>query len=228
MNKFNLLSVNQDAKTIKGLGQGFLTGILYLAPANESGFQVCPKSSAGCRESCLYSAGRGAFSNVKNARIKRTTKFFKDRENFLKDLIMDVEILNIQAKRLGLTPCVRLNGTSDIDWETIKTEGGLSIIERFKDIQFYDYTKFKNRKPNFENYHLTYSRSEVDSDQDIKEVVKTGLNVAVVFNSIPAEWLGYRVISGDTSDLRFKDPRGVIIGLKAKGKAKKDKTGFVV
>lgn len=227
MNKFNLLSVNQDAKTKKGLGSGFLTGILYLAPSEESGFQVCANASEGCKASCLYTAGRGAFSNVQRARINRTLKFFNDRENFLGDLIMDIEVLKIQAKRLGLTPCVRLNGTSDIDWQNIKLDGK-SLIEIFPDIQFYDYTKFKTRSSRFQNYHLTYSRKETDTLQDIKTIMDNGTNVAIVFKTMPQEWEGFKVISGEENDIRFNDPQGVIIGLRAKGKAKQDKSGFVL
>lgn len=228
MFKYNLLSVNQDTKTIKGVEKGILTGILYLAPSMESGFQTCPNASKGCKEACLYTAGRGAFSNVKKARINRTLRFFNDRENFFKDIIMDIEILKIQAKRLNLIPCVRLNGTSDIDWQGIKAESGLSIIELFNNIQFYDYTKFKNREPRFKNYHMTYSRKETDSVTDIKAIIKKGINVAVVFKTIPSHWIGLRVISGEESDIRFNDPKGVIIGLIAKGKAKKDISGFVI
>ena len=36
------------------------------------------------------------------------------------------------------------------------------------------------------------------------------------------------VINGDKTDMRFKDPVGVIVGLKAKGKARKDTSGFVI
>lgn len=59
-----LLSVSADAKTVKGNEYGYLTGILYLAPANLSGYEVCPKASDGCKAGCLFYAGFGAYNNV--------------------------------------------------------------------------------------------------------------------------------------------------------------------
>ena len=123
---------------------------------------------------------------------------------------------------------------------------GLTIFEAFKEVQFYDYTKapISKRQNLPENYHLTYSYSEDTTPEMIADNIANGRNVAVVFNvckydnrkschnkckcSLPTTWMGYKVISGDDSDLRFNDDIGVIVGLKAKGKAKHDNSGFVV
>jgi hypothetical protein len=127
-----------------------------------------------------------------------------------------------QAEKKGLTPAFRLNGTSDISWEKY------GIIEEFPNVQFYDYTKVRNRKvSHLKNYHLTFSKAD-GNDSDVEKVVSQGMNVAAVFTKVPETYLGRKVINGDETDLRFLDEKNVIVGLKAKGKAKKDTTGFVV
>lgn len=218
-----------DAKTIKGEKFGYLTGILYLAPANEAGMgNLCPNASAGCLASCLFTAGRGKMSNVRKARINKTLKFFKDKQGFIDNLIENITSLATKAAKEGKKICIRLNGTSDIPWER------LGIYDKFPEIQFYDYTKSPTRAKEWAqgkmpaNYHLTFSRSE-SNESDAINVLEHGGNVAVVFSGgIPATWKGYTVIDGDLSDLRFNDPKGVVVALKAKGDGKKDSTGFVV
>jgi len=224
-----LLSLSTDAKTIKGEKIGVLTGILYLAPANVSGYEVCPRRSKGCTDACLYTAGRGVFKSVKNARIKKTKLFFENRDVFLDLLYKDIKALIKKADKNNMTPAVRLNGTSDIEWTRFK------IMKDFPDVQFYDYTKVLNRLsksiPN--NYHLTFSKNETN-DEDCDHALKLGFNVAAVFNTkkgeaLPKLYKEHTIYNGDETDVRFKDPKGgYIIGLIAKGNAKKDDTGFVV
>jgi hypothetical protein len=227
---YSLLGVNTDAKTSKGSKYGYLTGILYLAPANESGWEVCPGRSEGCTHACLFTAGRGAFNNVKSARIRKTQLLFKNRAEFLKQLRNDVANLAKEAKAKDLKPCVRLNGTSDLGWEGLAKD----IIAEFPEVQFYDYTKVITRMKRFcegkfpANYHLTFSRSE-SNWTDCQEVLKAGGNVAAVFyKQLPPQYDGFNVVDGDLSDLRFNDSKNVIVGLKAKGKAKNDDSGFVI
>ena len=236
-----LLSINQDVKTKKGLKEGFLTGIMYFAPYKISGFNVCSSATTGCIKSCLYSAGMGVFNNVQKARINRTLFFKNDQKAFFKQLIKEITALINKAKKEGLKPVIRLNGTSDIPYENIAVihENKLynNIFTLFNDVQFYDYTKVVKRLTStnytsLRNYVLTFSRAENNTD-DCIQALKSGINVASVFkeklpNSYKINSLKYQVLNGDLTDLRFKDKSGVIIGLLAKGKAKKDNTGFVI
>ena len=237
----NILSIGNDAKTIKGNKIGYLTGILYLAPHTLAGREtVCPMSKlAACETGCLYSAGRGAFTSIQKARIAKTIRFFDDRENFMLDLIYSIEGLIRKANKLGLTPLVRLNGTSDIQWEkiAITNKDGVTydnIMDIFPSVQHYDYTKIPTRNNLPANYDLTFSYSGVITFQ--KAVKKANTNIelsrmAVVFDkaeNIPKSFLLIPVIAGDNSDVRHTEPKGVIVALYAKGKARHDQSGFVV
>lgn len=217
----------QNAKTVKGEKEnGVLTAILYLAPYNLSGVNLCPKASKGCAAACLYSAGRGAFQNVQDARMRKTKFFLNDRDGFVAQLVEEIGKAKRKAERKGLSLAVRLNGTSDIVWEKIAPE----IFEKHSDVQFYDYTKIAKRIVNAglpKNYYLLFSRSESNEHEALK-VLKLGGNVAAVFDSMPKRYKGFPVIDGDKSDARFLERGGRIVGLKAKGKARKDSTGFVV
>ena len=224
-----------NAKTLKGEKVGFRTFGLHLSPAHKSGFNVCQWSSAGCRAACLDTAGRGCMSNVQNSRIAKTQRFFKDNFSFMSDLRVEIGKAIKSAERKDLTPCFRLNLTSDIPWENILKGSKKNVMEDYPTCNFYDYTKgyyrmlawLDGKMP--DNYHLTFSRSEETSDHRMKKILSLGGNVAVVFRgSLPETYLGFPVIDGDENDLRFKDPKGVIVGLVEKGLAKKDETGFVV
>ena len=226
-----------NAKTLKGEKVGFRTFGLHLSPADKSGFNVCQWSSAGCRAACLDTAGRGCMSNVQNSRIAKTQRFFKDNFGFMSDLRIEIGKAIKSAAKKSLTPCFRLNLTSDIPWENIRKHRAdkINVMEEFPQVNFYDYTKgfyrmrawLDGKMP--DNYHLTFSRSEVTSDNKMKTILALGGNVAVVFRgTLPKTYLGYPVVNGDENDLRFKDPKGVIVGLVEKGLAKKDETGFVV
>lgn len=232
-----LLAIAADAKTVKGTKKGYLTGVMYLAPHNISGFQVCPKASDGCKLACLYKAGRGVYSNTQNARIAKTRYFFEKRAEFMAQLVKEVAGLARKAKRDGLIPVVRLNGTSDLGWEKIAVERDgvayASIMEAFPDIQFYDYTAILGRTKalSLPNYHLTFSLKE-NNDRDAVKALEQGYNVAVVMNTgrreaKPATWSGYPVYDADETDLRFLDPSGHIVALFPKGPARRDTSGFV-
>ncbi len=225
-----------NTKTIKSQSAGYMTFILHLAPADEAGVgNMCAKSTAGCRAGCLNKAGHGgmftpgAITNpVQTARVRRTKLFASDRQAFLTLLVMDtIEACRIATKK-QLIPIFRLNGTSDIPWEKI-TVDGYSIFDFFPDIQFYDYTKILGRKvTHIPNYHLTFSQAD-GNEADVDAAIKQGYNIATVFyKSLPLEYKGLTVVNGDESDMRFLDPTGVIVGLTAKGPAKKDYTGFVI
>lgn len=234
----HLLAVSSDAKTVKGEKMNILTGILYLAPHNISGFQVCPKATDGCKVACLYTAGRGAYSCTQKARIAKTRLFFLNRDYFMINLVKDIEALIRKATKHGMVPAVRLNGTSDIPWEKIKCfrngKPYRNIMDAYKTVKFYDYSAILGRKLALEtpNYGLTFSLKE-NNDADAIKALEEGYNVAVVMrlkksDPKPETWNGFPVIDGDESDVRFMDPKGGhIIALTAKGKARYDTSGFV-
>jgi hypothetical protein len=225
-----LLSVG-NTKTMKGEARGYLTFILHLAPASLSGFNVCPGSSAGCRAACLNTSGRGKMNMVQAARVRKTQWFFNDRDSFMAQLLKDIRQGYLSAVRQGFVPVYRLNGTSDIRWEHISCMVGDTEVDNvmlaFPTLQFYDYTKLSNRKNLPANYHLTFSQSE-NNQAKVAEAFANGMNVATVFKNVPDTYNGRPVICGDNDDLRFLDATGVYVGLTAKGKAKKDISGFVV
>ena len=226
MSKYELLSVESDAKTVKGNDAGVLTGILYLAPAMEADgvHDLCPKATDECRQSCLYGAGMAAvFPTIKEARIRKTLAYLANPEAFVARLNRDIVKLRKEARRRGMIPAVRINGTSDLP------QLARRIAQDNPDIQGYDYTKID--RPwlrTLPNYHLTFSFSGENLEACL-EALDHDINVAVVFQGhLPVEWNGYRVIDGDESDLRFTDPVGVIVGLKAKGDARKLAAGGFV
>jgi hypothetical protein len=236
-----------NPKTLKGMQQGYNTYILHLAPATLSGHNTCPKATKGCINACLNTAGRGGMfkrgentNTIQEARIRKTKLFYNDRDTFMHLLYKDITLAIKQSAKLGLTPVFRLNGTSDISWEKYPVTMGnvtySNIFAAFEFIQFYDYTKVLGRKVNnISNYHLTFSAAD-GNDNDVDNAIKQGYNIAVVFNlkkTLPMpEYHRFNnqvrpVFNGDESDLRFLDPDNHIVGLYAKGKAKKDTSGFV-
>lgn len=233
--KLNLISNgNTNAKTVKNDQE---TYILYLSPynLNDTGKNICPFATKGCAAACLNSAGRGKFSNVQLARRRKTNLFFQDPQKFTQDLALDLAKINNKALKENKTIFVRLNGTSDINFEKLLNRYLNISFAQFAGLKFYDYTKDKNKALEYstsekrEKYRITYSRSEKDSERDIQTLLNNGVNVAAVFaKELPATYLGYQVINGDETDLRFNDQLGVIVGLKAKGDAKKDTSGFVI
>jgi hypothetical protein len=251
-----------NPKLKKGRARGYSSAVLHLAPANRSGREVCHHRSKGCTLACLNLAGHGGImldaaglNAVQRARIARTDMYFDARAMFFWVLVDAIESHIRRAVKKGLTPVVRLNGTSDLDWENEgftdrSGEEFASVMARFPGVQFYDYTKNPARamlsayKRLPANYVITFSRSETRANNRACEnVLAAGGNVAVVFNicrckrackhelpDIGFTYFGRRVISGDHDDLRFLDPTGVgvVVGLKAKGPAKTDASGFVV
>jgi hypothetical protein len=233
----DLLSIGADAKTVKGETFGFLTGILYLAPYTTTKWNTCSMAGvAECYGACLFTAGRGAMSNVAQGRINKTIWFFEERSSFMLQLSANIKALVAKAAKQGKAPLIRLNGTSDIRWETVgftDTDGTVydNIMQAFPDVQFYDYTKDCNRRDLPANYDLTFSDSGVDAYQKYVDIaVSNGMRIATVFRdvaSIPTMHRGMAVVGGDNSDIRHLEDKGIVVALYAKGKAKLDDTGFV-
>jgi len=220
-----LLSTS-NAKLLKGKKKGFVSYGLSLSPYTLSGKNFCSHASAGCAAACLNTAGMGRFSNVQAARLAKSHRFIEDRAGFLTDLNKELVRLEKQAKA-GKKISVRLNVLSDLPWENLVN------MKDYPTINFMDYTKNPQRMEKWikgelpENYHLTFSRSECNEIVALA-ILKSGGNVAVVFETVPVSWQGVQVVDGDETDLRFLDPSPCVVGLKAKGDAKKDNSGFVV
>jgi hypothetical protein len=209
------------------------TYILYLAPALQNSFKinVCPKASKGCIKSCLFTAGRAKFiTTINAARTEKTDFMLFDPTKFYRKLA--AEIFFNYTVAFNEKIAFRLNGTSDINhYQQIKRYANFDINTLPTNVIFYEYTKNLhqafNWQKNFPRVNVTFSKSE-NNWQECVLALNSGINVAVVFNQVPESYKGYKVIDGDVSDQRFEDERGVIVGLKAKGEAKNDKTGFVV
>ena len=228
-----LMFKSGNPKTIKNQSVSGLEDIviqfLNLAPSDLSGYNMCPMASIGCKKACLHTAGNPVFQAQKDmGRINRARFYMQDRPNFMKQLVRELENFVKWCKKNNKIGAVRLNTTSDISWEIFE------IFEKFPTLQFYDYTKIQKRAMKFArgeyppNYHLTYSLNEDNYKKAIK-VLKNGGNVAVVFRKdLPKTFSGYKVINGDEHDLRYLDKKNVVVGLKAKGKAKTDMSGFVL
>jgi hypothetical protein len=235
-----LLGIDTNAKTIKGEQYGIKTAILYLMPAEQGGTQLCPMAkTAGCEKACLFTAGRGAMNSVMLSRLRKTLYFNQYRDQFMLQLQNELIRERAKAKRKGYKLIVRLNGTSDIRWENEPIgHAYANIMQALPDIQFYDYTKIANRKGVPANYDLTFSYSGVEAYQPfVAKAVANGDRIAVVFrdraivNAMLANgdtFLGLPVVDGDNTDIRHLDPKGAVVALYAKGKARKDQSGFVV
>jgi len=233
MPKYNLLSQGSTKiEKSNKLSDEWFSRIIYLAPDDlaDGKRTLCPfAKKAGCSEACLNTAGHGKFSNVQQARIRKSLLFLNDQQEFMRQLVEDANKFLKECDRLGKKPALRLNGTSDIQWEHIKVDGHENIFAMFPQIQFYDYTKIPTRKvEHIPNYHLTWSYSEADGKYAalIKNVSN---NIAVVFReALPEVFKGFKVIDGDKHDMRFLDETQVVVGLVEKGEAKKDTSGFVI
>lgn len=227
----NLLS--KGTTNVKTAKNELPTFILYMSPstANSKGINVCPNSSKGCVASCLFTAGMGVFSNVISARTAKTDYYLNDRQKFSEQLVKELAKIN----KKGVKTAIRLNGTSDLDLHSIiGNRTNLNVFTEFTNLEFYDYTKIIGKVRKYvdtPNYTITYSRSEDNEAQCIEVLNEKLCNVAVVFDDkkpLPKTWQGFEVIDGDLADDLMLKNKGIVIGLKAKGKAKKDTTGFVV
>ena len=231
------LLTTSNPKIQKGVKRGYFTTIQHFAPSKLSGVNVCLDATPECIRFCLNKAGRGGIFKagektnvIQEARKRRTRFFHNDIVGYHTKLIKEITAHVKRANKLGLKPCVRLNGTSDLAWE----DGFAPLFWRFEDVQFYDYTKSFDRMMRYlkgpwptKNYHLTFSRSELN-DAECNKVLAAGGSVAVVFESVPHTFRGRPVHDGDSDDLRFLDPPGSWVGLKAKGKLARELSSFKI
>ena len=171
-----------------------------------------------------------AFRTHTNARDRRAALILENPRLFVKRLRAELTLLETDALQYDLRPAIRLNGTSDLRWECLYPE----LFNDFPHLQFFDYTKLHIRVRHHlqeklpANYHLTFSADATNHRQAI-DLLHQGGTVAVVFwPNLPKTWWGFPVIDGDLHDARFLDPRGVVVGLRAKGAARVDTTGFTI
>lgn len=233
----NRIFSSDNPKAIKARDYGYMNAIHYMAPARLAGVgNLCGNASQGCIDLCLgqHSGAATYYPSVIQSRIAKARRFMKERHAYLKDMTKAIHAEIRKARRHSVKLCVRPNGSTDIAFEGIRDADGMTLLERFPDVQFTDYTKSVKRALAHAagkmpaNYSLTFSRSETN-DADCLRVLQAGGTVAVVFRHKPTHWQGYPVIDGDAHDLRHLDPRGVVVALSPKGnKAKKDKSGFVL
>lgn len=219
------LLTEQSTKLAKGEKLGYLSAVLYLDPSIE---QICPKAGL-CRALCLKDSGLLGLPAGQNAQRKRTELLLADRKAFEAQLAVEIERFLRKAERKGMTPCIRINGTSDLRGLAI------TMARRFPLVQFYDYSKIPTtRRETWPiNYHVTFSHDGPGNANTCLDELGRGTSVAVCFSTkrgetLPAAWYGWPVIDGDAHDLRFLDPHGVVVGLRAKGRARKTQSGFVV
>ena len=242
--------IDQDLKNLAKVWVSENPHMIHLLDLLEmDNSNVCPFSGK-CVVPCLRTSGRLKFTESQIAMLKRRLLFaysMKYNPEIYFNLLCEyIEKELRKAQKLGLQLAVRLNGTSDIRWERLNMKtgkqdapiSGTSIIRKFPNVQFYDYTKF----PNFlriswmpwENYHLTYSYNEETTPFEVESNFKLGRNIAIVFRSEMPKQIMFNgnlieVIDGDQHDLRLPsiDGQSKFVGLTAKGKAKSDFSGFV-
>ena len=214
-------SCSQSMKLRLSEENGVLTYGLYLAPANMSGYEVCPCSKF-CREFCLNGSGHNKVEllsgkgRIQRARILKTRLFFENRDLFMSLLIHEITKWKSYASEKNLGFAIRLNCTSDISPEDF-VYNGQNILQIFPEIQFYDYTKVYSRirlLGKYPNYDLTYSYNGHNENLSRKFLEKGG-KVAVVFatNEMPEKFWGFPVTNGNLYDMRYLDPSGNVIFL---------------
>lgn len=214
-------NVSTSSKIAKSEKYEELTYVLYLAPHTLSGYNVCPQATEHCKASCLFESGHNRIdiheNRITQSRITKTKLYFEHRDFFSAWVFAEIEMYQRKAANLGYKFSVRLNGTSDINPETIKVNG-LNVFQKFPNTQFYDYSKVLNRMKlltKYPNYDLTYSFSG-DNWLQCEVALMNNMRVAVVFDEVPLYYMGYDVIDGDRFDMRYLDPTNCIVGLKFK------------
>jgi hypothetical protein len=221
---------NTNAKTAKN---SLKTFIMYLTPGTTNGVNLCPKASKNCLLVCLHTAGlAGIYPTINAARLAKTEQYLKDKPAFIRALSYEIMKQYNKAKKNGEQIAIRLNGTTDVDFiYLLQKYAGLDIATLAPVVYFYDYTKILQKAIRYQahpNYTVTFSRSE-SNQAETETAIKLGINVAAVFSGdLPATYLGAPVIDGDKSDILMIYNKGAVLGLKAKGRAKKDASGFVI
>lgn len=229
-----------STKVEKGRKYSIETAVLYLAAGSLSGLNLCPDASPGCLSNCLKFGFHLGMEMQTRAQLEKTYWLVLFPGDFLRQLEREIERFETRARKKGMQPALRLNGTSDVRWEVT------GIMQRFPGVQFYDYTKIPlSDRETVRNYHLTYSVSELPGSLERgKEYARNGHSFAVVVGDKErtqkgtremqrqilesGEFEGFPAVDGNQTDARMLDPKGSAVVLRAiAGAATKDKTGFV-
>ena len=214
-----------SAKLVHSLKVNVATYGIYLAPADVSGYNVCP-NSVHCKAHCLATSGHnmlqilsGKNNSIHNSRVKKTRLFFENNELFMKLLVAEISLAKAKYEKLGYFFSVRLNCTSDINIADFNLNGK-NITEIFPTVMFYDYTKVFSYLKNVDKYpNLYYTFSYNGFNWDLCELaLQKTVRVAVVFEKkLPKYFNGIPVIDGDAEgDYRPANPKHCIVGLKLK------------
>jgi len=225
MKLLDTTSGNTKIKKTQDSGDNVRLAGLSLMPNN---FLCAGSKAAGCMEDCLKTSGlAGIYPTINEARQKKTDFFQNDLEGFIKQLMKELTNFDKLCTKTGKQGCVRLNVLSDIQWEN------LGIPQAFPNLFFYDYTKIASRLNSVKlpsNYKLMFSYSgRKQYKNQVELALKTDVPVAVVFRGgLPKTFLDRPVIDGDKSDLFNVKAGKVVVGLVAKGKARKSDSDFIV
>jgi len=195
---------------------------LTLAPADMSGdYDVCSWRTAACTAACVIAtAGKGIFPNVRRGRVAKTKVLGREPQAFLTRLVGELEAQVARHGPLDFRP----NVGSDLRWELI-----CPALFTLDGVRVYDYTKAPRRaRAQGQAYdRLVFSVSEARRSQgEALDWLRAGGNVAVVFDTkrghdLPATFAGFPVLDGDQADSRADDPAGAVVGLRAKGAARR-------
>lgn len=232
-------AVNNSTKHEKAFKFDELVYTIYFAPAKMSGYEVCPMRTDECTLLCLNESGRNKMdtdkNTINNSRIKKTKLFFEEREFLVRWIIDEIKAAKNKAVKLGYSFSVRLNNTSDITPESFYiNDNGIkkNLLEIFPDVQFYDYTKVSKRfelVKKYKNYDITFSYSGNNMTECLS-MLNNNVRVAMVFKKVPEKYMNFNVIDGDQYDMRYRDDKNVIVGLKFKQVRNKlnEKYNFVI
>lgn len=225
VHSFGASGKSGSAKTLHTLqNKGVYEYIVYLTPHRFDGHVMCPNSE-NCKGACLAKSGRERIwakageSSITRARRIRTELFLYNRPAFVAALVREIELEKAKAEKLGSRFIVRLNGTSDISYQSLKKDGK-TLPEIFPDVQFVEYTKVPAyvRKNKYANVDYTFSFDGANGTA-AKSLLSDGLaRVAVVFagKQLPGTFAGFKVVDGDLSDVRCDESKNVIVGLRYK------------
>lgn len=230
----------ESAKAVKAQEYGYLNAIHYMSPHEIAGVgNLCPWATPSCKRICLgYHSGQASMvansadtnskNNVRRSRDTKARQYMLERRRYMAEVVRQAARVIRKASEKGFLAALRFNGSTDLVGEAV------NLAHTFPTVKVNEYTKsFKFAMANAlgehpSNLRVCFSRTEENEDDAIKILENGGLVSVVFAKTLPRTWGGFPVVDGDRHDLLHLWPRGVVIGLKAKGSARGDTSGFVV